>query len=264
MTVPELPRARRVASRVVVVARTTSTNTELVEQASADPAAWPHLSALLADEQTAGKGRLGRHWQAPPGASLALSVLLRPGQLPGGLPIGAFGWLPLIAGVAMKRAVTAQGVTGAELKWPNDVLIDGRKVCGILAELLPDSTGVVVGAGVNLTIPADQLPTPTATSLVLEGVEHPDTDALIADYLTTLGTLSYELANAGGDAEAAGIRSLVERECATVGRDVRLELPDGTTRTTRATGLDEAGRLMVVTDAGPTAISAGDVTHLRY
>ncbi|MFC4243494.1 biotin--[acetyl-CoA-carboxylase] ligase [Gryllotalpicola reticulitermitis] len=264
MTLPDLPRARRVASRLVVAARVASTNTELLEQASADPAAWPHLAVLVADEQTAGKGRLGRQWQAPPGTSLAMSVLLRPDQLPGNLPIGALGWLPLLAGAAMRRAVAAQGVNGAELKWPNDVLIEGRKVSGILAELLPDASGVVVGSGVNLTIPEDELPTPTATSLLLAGVESPDVDALVADYLTALNTFVYELANAGGDADASGIRSLIARECATIGRDVRLELPDGTVRTTRATGLDDAGRLMVITDAGPTAVSAGDVTHLRY
>lgn len=248
----------------MVVPTAGSTNRDLVEQASADPAAWPHLAVLVTDDQTAGKGRLGRQWQAPPGTSLALSVLLRPDALPGGLPVGAFGWLPLIAGVAMKRAVAAQGVIDAELKWPNDVLIAGRKVCGILAELLPDSSGVVIGSGVNLTIPADSLPTPTATSLLLAGVAEPDADRLIADYLTALGTMLYELANGGGDADASGIRSVASRECDTIGRDVRLEMPDGQVLIARATGLDEAGRLMVITDAGTTAVAAGDVTHLRY
>jgi BirA family biotin operon repressor/biotin-[acetyl-CoA-carboxylase] ligase len=260
----ELERARTVASRLVVVERTGSTNRDLVELASADPSGWPHLSVLLTDEQTAGKGRLDRSWQAAPGTSLAVSVLLRPDQLPGTLPVGAFGWLPLLAGVAMKRAVAGQGIAEAELKWPNDVLIAGRKVCGILAELLPDASGVVVGSGVNLTMTAEQLPVPTATSLALAGVAAPDADALLADYLTSLSTLVYELANAGGDADAAGIRALVEKECATIGRDVRIELPDGTVRETRATGLDEDGRLVVITDGGTASVAAGDVTHLRY
>jgi len=260
----ELERSRKVANRLVVVERTGSTNRDLVELASADPSGWPHLSVLLTDEQTAGKGRLDRSWQAAPGTSLAVSVLLRPDQLPGALPVGAFGWLPLIAGVAMKRAVAGQGVAEAELKWPNDVLIAGRKVCGILAELLPDASGVVVGSGVNLTMTAEQLPVPTATSLALAGVAAPDADRLLADYLASLSTLVYELANAGGDADAAGIRALVEKECATVGRDVRIELPDGTVRETRATGLDADGRLVVITDGGTASVAAGDVTHLRY
>jgi BirA family biotin operon repressor/biotin-[acetyl-CoA-carboxylase] ligase len=264
MPLPDLPRARRVASRLVVVPSAGSTNRELVEQASAAPTEWPHLSVLLTDDQTAGRGRLDRSWQAPAGTSLAISVLLRPEQLPGSLPVGAFGWLPLIAGVAMKRAIAAAGVADAELKWPNDVLIDGRKVCGILAELLPDASGIVVGAGVNLTIGADELPVETATSLRLAGVADPDADVLLATYLDELRVLGYELANAGGDAEGSGIRSLIERECATVGRDVRIELPDGTVLTTHATGLDDVGRLMVITDAGPAAVAAGDVTHLRY
>ncbi len=261
---PELPRARSIASRLVVVERTGSTNTDLVAQAAADPAGWPHLAVLLTDEQSAGRGRLGRQWQAPPGTSLAVSVLLRPDQLPGTLPTGAFGWLPLLAGVAMKRAIAAQGASDVELKWPNDVLIGGRKVCGILAELLPDASAVVVGAGVNLTMAADELPVETATSLRLVGVTDPDPDALLADYLDGLRVFAYELANAGGDADGCGILAMVERECATVGREVRVELPGGDSVTAWASGLDGAGRLVVITDAGTTAVAAGDVTHLRY
>jgi BirA family biotin operon repressor/biotin-[acetyl-CoA-carboxylase] ligase len=219
---------------------------------------------LITDDQTAGRGRLDRQWSAPAGTSLAISVLLRPDELPGSLPVGAFGWLPLIAGVAMKRAVTAAGARGAELKWPNDVLIEGRKVCGILAELLPDASAVVVGSGLNLTIGADELPVETATSLQLAGVATPDPDAILAAYLDELRVLTYELANAQGNADGSGIRSLIERECATVGRDVRIELPGGRIERARATGLDEGGRLMVITDAGPAAVAAGDVTHLRY
>jgi BirA family biotin operon repressor/biotin-[acetyl-CoA-carboxylase] ligase len=264
VTLPDLPRSRSVASRLVVVERTGSTNRDLIEQAAAAPAEWPHLSVLLTDEQTAGRGRLERQWSAPAGTSLAVSVLLRPDELPGSLPVGAFGWLPLIAGVAMKRAVAAAGAHTAEVKWPNDVLIGGKKVCGILTELLRDASALVVGAGLNLTIAADQLPVETATSLRLEGVAEPDTDAILAAYLDELRVLTYELANAGGDAGAAGIRSLIVHECATVGRDVRVELPDGTVLTARATGLDADGRLMVITDAGPRAVAAGDVTHLRY
>lgn len=264
MTLPDLPRARAVASRLVVVERAGSTNRDLVERASEAPGEWPHLAVLVTDEQTAGRGRLDRSWQAPPGSSLAISVLLRPEQLPGALPVGAFGWLPLIAGVAMRRAVAAAGASDAELKWPNDVLIGSKKVCGILAELLPDASGIVVGAGVNLTIEADQLPVETATSLRIAGVAEPDPDALLAAYLDELRVLCYELANARGDADAAGIRSLVQQECATIGREVRVELPNSELLMARASGLDESGRLMVITDAGPRAVAAGDVTHLRY
>jgi BirA family biotin operon repressor/biotin-[acetyl-CoA-carboxylase] ligase len=246
------------------VERTGSTNRDLIEQAAAAPAQWPHLSVLLTDHQTSGRGRLDRQWSAPAGTSLAVSVLLRPDELPGSLPIGAFGWVPLIAGVAMKRAIASAGLRGAEVKWPNDVLVGGRKVSGILTELLPDASALVVGARLNLTIAADELPVETATSLRLEGVAEPDPDAILAAYLEELRVLTYELANAGGDADGAGIRALIARECATVGRDVRIELPDGVAFTARATGLDPDGRLMVITDAGPRVVAAGDVTHLRY
>jgi BirA family transcriptional regulator, biotin operon repressor / biotin---[acetyl-CoA-carboxylase] ligase len=264
VTLPELPRSRAVASRLVVVPSAGSTNRELSEQAAAAPENWPHLSVLVTDEQTAGRGRQGRQWSAPAGTSLAISVLLRPDELPGSLPVGAFGWLPLLAGVAMKRAVAAAGAEAVELKWPNDLLIAEKKVCGILAELLPDASAVVVGAGLNLTIGAEELPVETATSLRLAGVAEPDADAIIAAYVDELRVLTYELANAGGDADGSGIRPLVERECATIGREVRIELPDGAIVTARATGLDPDGRLMVITDAGPAAVAAGDVTHLRY
>jgi BirA family biotin operon repressor/biotin-[acetyl-CoA-carboxylase] ligase len=264
VSLPDLPLARSVASRLVVVPSTGSTNRDLIEQASASPSEWPHLSVLLTDDQTAGRGRRDRQWRAPAGSSLAISVLLRPAELPGTLPVGAFGWLPLLAGLAMKRAITAAGATGVELKWPNDLLIGAKKVCGILAELLPDASAVVVGSGLNLTIGADELPVETATSLLLAGVAEPDPDAVLAAYLDELRVLTYELANAGGDAEGSGIRSLLERECATVGREVRIELPDGSIVTAHASGLDATGRLMVITDAGPRAVAAGDVTHLRY
>nr|WP_022881549.1 biotin--[acetyl-CoA-carboxylase] ligase [Gryllotalpicola ginsengisoli] len=288
MKAEEMVRTRRIASRLVVKERTGSTNSDLVEAASTDASGWPHLAVIATDEQTAGRGRLGRQWQAPAGTSLAASVLVRPAALPGALPADAYGWLPLLAGVAMARAIrsaladtdagadaepdaetdaateTAAPADRVELKWPNDVLIGGRKVCGILAELLPGGDGAVIGCGVNLTIDRADLPVETATSLRLEGAPHPDADALLAAYLEGLQVLLYELANAGGDAEACGIRAVVERECSTIGREVRVELPGGAPLTGRAGGLDAAGRLVVVTDAGSRAVAAGDVTHLRY
>ena len=141
-----------------------STNSELVSQA-----AHADLTVLATDTQTAGRGRLDRAWSTPPGTALAVSVFLA--HEPGGADSAPapdprrLGWVPLLAGVAMVRAVRSLGVTGAGLKWPNDVLVDGRKLCGILTELT--STGVVVGAGLNVSMTAQQLPVPTATSLII-------------------------------------------------------------------------------------------------
>src|SRR4051812_18958939 len=159
----QLPRASALTARLDVLDSAGSTNDELRARATG-PDAWPHLSAVATDNQLAGRGRLGRVWTAPPGGSLALSVLLRPD-----LPPEALGWLPLLSGLAVVRTLRGLGAD-ASLKWPNDVLIGDRKVCGILAEMLPDGSGVIVGIGVNLSLTEDELPVPTATSLALEGI----------------------------------------------------------------------------------------------
>lgn len=252
----ELPRTAALASRLEWVDEAASTNTELVARAAAG---WPDRSVLVTDRQTAGRGRLGRAWTAPPGTSLAVSVLVRPR-----IPRDRYGWLSLLAGVAMVDAVRSLGAP-ADLKWPNDVLIGGRKVCGILAEALPDGSGAVLGAGLNHRMTADSLPVPTATSLAVEGLPN-DPDGVLAAYLERLGALLDTFEAAGGDPETSGLRLTVERVCGTLGSRVRVELPGGDSVTGQATGLDLDGRLVVVPDrdAAPFVVAAGDVTHLRY
>jgi BirA family biotin operon repressor/biotin-[acetyl-CoA-carboxylase] ligase len=202
-------------------------------------------------------------WIAPPGKSLAISVLLRP-STPAGAPLELehFGWLPLIAGVAMREAVAS--VIPSErvgLKWPNDVQVDGLKVSGLLAELAGDA--VVMGAGVNLTMTKDELPTDSSTSLLLEGASEDGlADTVLSTYLTTLRTLYTDLL-AG---KTRAIRDTVVASCTTIGKQVRVELPGGGTLFGVATGIDESGRLQVssTSDGRLTAVAAGDVTHLRY
>lgn len=250
-----LDRAAAVASRLAVVAQSASTNAELRER-SADADAWPHLSVLVTDTQTAGRGRLDRNWVAPAGSALAVSVLLR--ALPDDL--SARGWIPLAAGVAMTDAVAAQ-LPGHDvgLKWPNDVLVDGRKICGILAEATADA--VIVGSGVNTAMTAEQLPVPTATSFAAVGAVA-DADRLIADYLTRLDALLGAL-HRGAHAVSSGLHADAVARCATLGRQVRVMLPGGAELTGTATGIDEDGRLVVADAAGEHPISAGDVVHVR-
>jgi BirA family biotin operon repressor/biotin-[acetyl-CoA-carboxylase] ligase len=270
----ELPRAENSAARLRYVAEAVSTNDSLAALA-ADPDE-PTLSVFLTLSQTAGRGRLGRSWIAPPGKTLAVSVLIRP-LLPSGEPVGIenLGWLPLLAGTAMTRAIDALvGHARTTLKWPNDVLIDGRKVCGILAELLPSGNGVIIGAGVNLTLGEDDLPVPTATSLAIAGVAGAGTgaadaelvDAVLGGYLEFLAELLERFLAGGADARGSGILSEVARVCSTLGQDVRVELPGGTTLTGVAKALDASGRLEVLSGANGEiqAVAAGDVTHLRY
>lgn len=259
----DLPLATAAAARVEWADTASSTNDELVRRAVGDQAGqWPDFSVFVTDTQTAGRGRLGRGWTAPPGSSLAASLLLRPS-----FPLVHFGWLPLLAGAAMVQAIRALGPGGAAatVKWPNDVRFEDRKICGILSELLPDAAGVVVGAGVNLSIGPDDLPVPTATSLVIEGLTA-DIDLLLGGYLRAFSVLYSALGAAGGDAQSSGLHETVSALCQTLGERVRAELPSGEAVEGRAVAIDIDGRLQIqrAGSAHPLTVAAGDVTHLRY
>lgn len=173
----------QLAQRLDWVESTGSTNSDLIAAAAAEPAAFPDFSVLVTSEQTAGRGRSGREWQAPAGSSLVVSVLLRPNAV----AVTQFAWLPLIAGMSMANAISQfAGSQRAQVKWPNDVLIGDKKVCGVLSELLPDASAVVIGTGVNVFQSLDQLPTETATSLALEKIAIESLDDLLAAYLKNL------------------------------------------------------------------------------
>ena len=240
-----------------------STNSELVARA----AALPDLAVIATTDQTAGRGRLGRVWSAAPGAALAVSVLVRHDASEQADP-RRLGWLPLLAGVAMSRAVRSLGVAGAGVKWPNDVLVDtaegDRKLSGILTELTAD--GVVIGAGLNLSISLADLPVPTATSLSLLGVatDAELTDRALAAYLRELVAL---VAQWRAASDLSAVRAVVEAELQTLGRAVRVDRPGLPVLLGTAEALDDDGRLLVrASDPidGVTAVAAGDVTHLRY
>ncbi|MFT4221291.1 MAG: biotin--[acetyl-CoA-carboxylase] ligase [Microbacterium sp.] len=252
------PRAAALSPRLEPRERAGSTNADLVAAVSSAPAEWPHLSVLLTTSQTSGRGRLGRTWTAAPGAALAVSVLVRVPLV----PPESRGWIPLAAGAAMTCAIARQ-VPGTGVKWPNDVLVAGLKICGILAEGVPgEPHAVVVGSGVNTRMAPVDLPVPTATSFAALGAEADD-DALVADYLAGLRDRLDALADARGDADASGLRAELQRLCVTLGRDVAVSLPGGDTLRGRAEGLDASGRLLVVADGAVTAVSAGDVVHVR-
>ena len=265
MPLPEhgYPLAAAVSPRVQVIESTDSTNADVVAHKQAAPAEWPHLSLLVTTDQRAGRGRLDRTWVTPPGTALAVSVVVDAGEI----PPAARGWIPLIAGAAMTRAIAAQ-LAGtphsATLKWPNDVLLDGLKVGGILSEVVPGHPDVVViGSGVNTRMPRPELPVDTATSFAAEGLDC-DEDRLLADYLSALDEQLAALAAAGGDAGASGVLGEIEALCSTLGSDVAVSLPDGSTLWGRAQRIDATGRLVVVQDAEfESVVSAGDVVHVR-
>ncbi len=264
-----LPRTRAVAPEFELLDEVGSTNAELLARASAGAqeggGPLPHFTVLATTNQTAGRGRLSRTWVAAPGTALAVSVLL----VPSGASIEQLGWVPLLAGLAMCRAVRellpADGAAAVGLKWPNDVQVGGAKVSGILAEVVPGggaAPSIVVGAGLNLTMSTEQLPVPTATSLTLEGAEGDELlDRALAAYLGQFRDLLNAHAAVGFDADA-GLRAAVLAECTTIGLDVRIERPEGELRG-RAIDIDASGRLVVDTGVAREAVSAGDVTHVR-
>jgi len=235
-------------ARVVVVDTAESTNADLL----ADSAA-PDRSVLVAEVQTAGRGRLDRTWSSPPRTGLTFSVLLRPP-----VPVPSWSWLPLLAGVAVFDAV--RPVADVALKWPNDLLgSDGGKLAGILAQTVDDA--IVIGIGVNVHTTRAELPVPTATSIALLGGAADRTELLVA-ILDMLDARYLDWTAAGGDAEASGLAPAYRAACATLGQDVTVDA-NGTTLRGRAVDIDEIGRLVLDSDGERVVIAAGDVTHVR-
>jgi BirA family biotin operon repressor/biotin-[acetyl-CoA-carboxylase] ligase len=309
-----------------------STNAALLA-AAVDGA--PHGSVIVAEEQTSGRGRLGRTWTAPARSGLFLSILVRPK-----VPRDRLGWLPLLAGVAAQSAVRRVAEIDVSLKWPNDLIVPGedkgagygagRKLGGILCqrgaderasgekpdeegsekfqsetfaadkpladkpladkpladkpladkpladkplaegEAVPDTDGVaetatvVVGIGLNVTLRADELPAPHATSIALAGGAVTDRETLLRALLRDFGSCYASWVAAGGDPERSGLADAYRAACSTLGTPVRAEMPGGAAVSGRADAIDPAGRLVVVADdGGRMPIGAGDVVHLR-
>jgi len=250
---------------VEVVDRTSSTNADLLDRALGGA---PEGMVLAAEEQSAGRGRMGRTWVAPPRAALTFSLLVRPAAV----PPARRGWLPLLAGVAVASAVTA--VTGVQtrLKWPNDVLVGPAKLAGILAEAAGDA--IVVGVGLNVSAEPGELPPPgpgalAATSLRIAASASAASAALDREPLLIAILADFERwyqawSRAGGDPERSGLLAGYTRLSGTIGRRVRAELPGGQVLSGLVAGVDLDGRLLVRVSSGTTLpVAAGDVVHLR-
>lgn len=246
-----------------VVESTGSTNADLLARALAGE---PEGAVLAAEEQRAGRGRMGRTWTSPPRAALTFSVLLKPA-----VPPARRGWLPLLAGVAVATAVTQVTGVRTALKWPNDLLTADAKLAGILAEAAGDA--VVVGIGLNVSTEPAELshlvaPTrpgaPPATSLRAAGATALDRASLLLAILGELEHWYRAWQRAGGDPDRSALRAEYTRLSATIGRTVRAELPGGQALSGPAAGVDSDGRLLVrVSSGSEVAVSAGDVVHLR-
>jgi len=228
-----------------------STNTYLKELVT-DDLVEGHV--VMADFQTAGRGRLDRQWDSPPRASLLCSILLRP-------PLEADQLQLVVAAVALSARTALERLSGlrAQLKWPNDLVVGANKLAGLLAEVIDTGRGfaVVVGIGVNLSFdgPDDVAATSVRRETGLTIVPRALLDILLEELESRRELLD-------SDDGRAALRREYERALSTIGLFVRVEQHRGTF-TGRALGVDDEGRLLVDVDGVTTAFGVGDVVHVR-
>ncbi|MBM4124980.1 MAG: biotin--[acetyl-CoA-carboxylase] ligase [Nitrospira sp.] len=263
--VQALLKTKTFGRKLHIFSTTTSTNTEAMALAQQDA---QDGTVVVAEEQTSGKGRLGRHWHSPPGDNLYCSVILRrtpsPEELPHWLPI-----VPLMAAVAVARAVQTVAGLRPSLKWPNDILIGDRKLGGLLCESTlgdPAKTFVVIGIGVNVNIPPERFPEELrriATSLAAETGRKFDRATLLAALLSELEIHAEALLTRPPETFLSGYARL----CSTLGRRVRVHLADGDTVEGLADSIAPDGSLRIIREGpqsgGLLEVHAGDVIHLR-
>ncbi len=258
----DVDRLRRVSAgpsgawrRVDLVEETGSTNADLLSRAAAGEDV--DGVVLVAEYQTAGRGRHGRQWSAPPRSQIALSV----GVGAADVPADAWGWLPLATGVAVVDALAEVTGVAAGLKWPNDVLVADGKLAGILAEVAAPKPVIVVGLGLNVTMTPGEAPDPAATSLLMLGAPATDRNALLHAVLRHLAIRIGSWRAAGGaDATLAADYRL---HSLSLGTRVRAGLPGERTIEGTAEAIDGLGRLRIDTGGQTVTVSAGDITHLR-
>lgn len=236
---------------VEVVEEIGSTNAGLAARAADGEA---EGLVLVAEHQVAGRGRLDRTWTSPPRAGMTVSVLLRPD-----VPLARRGWLSMLTGVALAESLS--GTVRTSLKWPNDLLApDGRKLAGILAEVADGA--VVVGVGLNVSTTAVELPA-TGTSLALVADRPVDRAPVLLAYLRALEERYRRWVDHAGDPVSSGLATDYLAWCSTVGAEVTVTLPDGSTLDGVAEAVDWDGRLVVRTPEGRYDLAAGDVRHVR-
>ena len=256
-------KTRAIGASLSVHEEADSTNRILADLARAGAS---HGTVVVAESQTAGRGRLGRLWVSPRGVNLYASILLTPINAS-----STITWTPLLAAVAVVRAIKALTGLSLKVKWPNDVLVprDGgeRKLAGILVEAISSgqagARAVVVGIGINVNMPPEAFPEDlrsSATSLLIETRHLIDRVSLLAALLGELERLYDQLRDQG----TGGIAAAYEAMCATLGKQVRVELTGSGQVEGITLGLAPDGALRLRTGEGKLLeIRAGDVVHLR-
>ncbi len=229
--------------RVKVVELTSTTQGDLVSQVHEGSAKVGDV--LVADYQSGGRGRLDRTFEAPPGTALLFSFYIEPQR-----NRDDWGWIPLIAGYSVAQSLHA---FHAKVKWPNDILINNKKVAGLIAEVV--GVGVVIGIGINVGMQEDQLPVETATSLLLEGAVELTRDEILCEVLE-----EFEEHFLAWDRGIDEVQPLYLHLSATIGKSVRVEYPGGGTHLAIAESISDIGALVL--DDG-THVQSADVIHLR-
>jgi len=204
-----------------------------------------HGEVLVAEFQSSGRGRLERSFEAPPQSALLFSFFVCPTR------DSDWGFLPLIAGLAVSKAINTK--LDSNLKWPNDVLINEKKVSGLLSEKINDE-GVVIGIGINVNLTTDDLPVPSATSLAIEGWANCDRNELLVAVLTNFANL-FDRWNTFDET----LLDEYEATSSTIGKKIEVVGADGGRRKTSAHGLDPSGALII---DGGQLLSVGDVIHI--
>lgn len=229
--------------RVSVVELTSTTQGDLAHRVSQGDA---NIGDVIATEfQSSGRGRLDRSFEAAPGTALLFSFYIQPRRIK-----DDWGWIPLIAGYSVAKTLHAYNAT---IKWPNDILIKGKKVAGLIAEIVGE--GVVVGIGVNVGMEQEQLPVTSATSLLLEGAVDLTRNQLLCEILE-----EFEQHFLQWDEGIEEVIPLYKHLCATLGKEVRIEYPGGKTHVAIAEDISDIGALVL--DDG-THVQSADVIHLR-
>lgn len=246
---------------------TGSTNDDLVERLKHGSLA--NLSVESTEHQRAGHGRLGRGWETPARSSLAISIFF---QAPAGFDTAGLPWLSMLCATAMVQTLTEDAGLKAGIKWPNDVVAHGAKLCGVLAQLVPtpNGFGVVVGAGLNVNQERSELPVKTAASLRTLSATSTDRTTIFSGYLTRVHALFNAFTEVHGNAQAplgaggASLRTLVAKNMISLGHVVDAHLPDGSILSGTAVDLGEDGSLILRLATGELhPVLAGDVFHLR-
>jgi BirA family transcriptional regulator, biotin operon repressor / biotin---[acetyl-CoA-carboxylase] ligase len=231
--------------RVSVVDLTASTQSDLAELVNASVAKSGEL--IVADFQSAGRGRLDRSFEAPPESALLFSFFLKPKRVR-----SDWSFISFLTAIAMHEVISKDMTDKVSLKWPNDILIDDKKVAGLLAQQIGD--GVIVGIGLNVAMDTDELPVPTATSLALSGSNNLDRNLLLSAFLNRFENIFKDWDSGTEFLEK------YRQVSSTLGRQVRVEVLGRDSIEGKAAAITAQGALIL---SDGTEVNVGDVVHLR-